>query len=78
MGKEVDAERALPMTPFYTSEGLKTEAEPGTLIRSEPATDYALPPGVTATRILYHTRTANKVDAMASGGGLVAGHQRCG
>lgn len=71
VGKELDAERALPMTPFYTSEGLKTEAEPGTLIRSEPATDYALPPGVTATRILYHTRTANKGDVITSGVVLV-------
>jgi pimeloyl-ACP methyl ester carboxylesterase len=36
------------------------------LVRSETATDYALPPGVTATRILYHTRTAHDVDAIAS------------
>jgi hypothetical protein len=70
-GKELEAERALPITPFYTTGIAKTEAESGTLIRSEPATDYALPPGVTATRILYHTRTANNVDAIASGVVLV-------
>jgi len=66
-GKEIDTERALSMTPFYATEGLKTEAAPGTLVRSETATDYALPPGVTATRILYHTRTARNEDAIASG-----------
>jgi len=47
------------------------EAEPGTLIRSEPAQDFALPPGVKAFRILYHTRTANDRDTLASGVVLV-------
>src|SRR5262249_9834080 len=58
-GKGLDAERALPLTPFYASPALQTPAPPGTLVRAEPATDYTLPPGVTATRILYHTRTAD-------------------
>src|SRR5262249_4163994 len=58
-GKGMDAERALPLTPFYASPALRTPAPPGTLVRAEPATDYTLPPGVTATRILYHTRTAD-------------------
>ena len=66
VGKELDAERALSITPFYSTEGLKTEAAPGTLVRSETATDYGLPPGIKATRILYHTRTANNADAIAS------------
>ena len=70
-GKELDAERALPLTSFYATGGLETPAEPGTLVRSEQATDYALPPGITATRILYHTRTANNVDTLASGVVLV-------
>jgi hypothetical protein len=71
VGNALDAERALPMTWFYATAGLKTEAEPGTLVRSEPATDYALPPGITATRILYHSRTASNMDAIASGVVLV-------
>lgn len=66
-GKMIDAERALPITPFYARPTSETAAEPGTLVRAEPATDFSLPPGVTATRILYHTRTANNEDAFASG-----------
>jgi alpha-beta hydrolase superfamily lysophospholipase len=67
VGKEIDAERTLPITSFYANGELKTPREPGTLVRSEPAMGYALPPGVTATRILYHTRTASNEDALASG-----------
>ncbi len=68
-GKGMDAERALPLTPFYASPALQTPAPPGTLVRAEPATDYTLPPGVTATRILYHTRTADNTVAVACGRG---------
>lgn len=71
VGREIDATRALPVTSFYATEGLKTDADPGILVRSEPATEYALPPGVTATRILYHTRTASNEDTIASGVVLV-------
>jgi pimeloyl-ACP methyl ester carboxylesterase len=69
-GKAIDAASALPMTPFYSSEGIKP-GPPGKLVRSEPAKDYDLPPGVTATRILYHSRTADGRDALASGMVLV-------
>ena len=69
--KGMDAERALPLTPFYASPALQTPAPPGTLVRTEPATAYTLPPGVMATRILYHTRTADNSDALASGVVLV-------
>jgi len=71
VGREIDSERALSLTPFYATEELKGEAAAGTLVRSESATDYVLPPGVTATRILYHTRTAHNADALASGVVLV-------
>jgi alpha-beta hydrolase superfamily lysophospholipase len=70
-GKEIDAERALPTTPFYRPPTSETTAKPGTLVRSELATDFALPPGTRATRILYHTRTANDTDTLASGVVLV-------
>jgi alpha-beta hydrolase superfamily lysophospholipase len=70
-GTEIDAERALPTTPFYRSPTSGTTAKPGTLVRSEPAIDFALPPGTTATRILYHTRTASNADTLASGVVLV-------
>ena len=65
-GKETDAERALPITPFYREQAFGT-AKPGTLVRSEPATDFALPPGIRAIRILYHTRTASNTDTLSSG-----------
>ena len=67
VGRELDAERALPIASFYKIPAAETPDKPGTLVRAEPATDFALPPGVTATRILYHTRTANNRDALASG-----------
>ena len=70
-GKEIDAGRALVITPFYENGDRKIQAEAGTLVRSEPAIDFALPPGITATRILYHTRTASGKDALASGVVLV-------
>ena len=71
IGKEVDAERALPIPPFYATVVPEGPDTPGTLVRAEPATDFSLPSGVTATRILYHTRTANDEDALASGVVLV-------
>lgn len=60
VGRELDAARALPLAAFYATVGLKTNADPGALVRSQPAREYALPPGVTATRILYHTQTASR------------------
>jgi hypothetical protein len=71
LGKTVGAERALPITSFYSHIEPKSGADPGTLLRSEPATDCGLPPGITATRILYYTRTASGKDALASGVVLV-------
>ena len=71
LGKTVDGERALPITSFYSHIELESGAKPGTLVRSEPATDYDLPPGISATRILYYTRTASGKDALASGVVLV-------
>jgi pimeloyl-ACP methyl ester carboxylesterase len=70
-GREIDAGRALPLTPFYLQASRERAAKPGTLVRAEPANNFALPPGVTATRILYHTMTANGTDTLASGVVLV-------
>src|ERR1700731_492473 len=70
-GKQIDADRALPPTSFYESPSRATGGDPGSLIRSEPAQDYSLPAGVTATRILYHTRTSAGEDAISSGVVLV-------
>ena len=70
-GRELDTERALPVVPFYTAPVTGNPQQPGTLVRAEAATDLALPAGVMATRILYHTRTANDEDALSSGVVLV-------
>src|ERR1700719_1892264 len=70
-GKQIDAERALPPTSFYESPSRAAGGDPGSLIRSEPAEEYSLPAGVTATRILYHTRTSAGEDAISSGVVLV-------
>ncbi|MGF6294540.1 alpha-beta hydrolase superfamily lysophospholipase [Paraburkholderia youngii] len=66
-GRAVDAGRALPLTPFYKAPTPAPHAKSGTLVRAEPATDFILPPGVTATRILYHTQAADGSDTLASG-----------
>src|ERR1700730_14740094 len=71
VGRGIDAARALPITPFYSEPPPEQSTAPGTLVRAEPAADYALPAGVTATRILYHSRTASGEDALASGVVLV-------
>jgi hypothetical protein len=70
-GKRIDAERALPPTTFYKSPLRLAPDNAGSLIRSEVAQEYSLPPGVTATRILYYTRTSAGVDAVSSGVVLV-------
>src|ERR1700756_4552448 len=38
-GVEIDAERALSLMQFYATEATKAETAPGTLVRSETATD---------------------------------------
>src|ERR1700681_1052426 len=70
-GKQIDADRALPPTSFYESPSRPAGGDPGSLIRSEPAQEYSLPAGVTATRILYHTRTSAGENAISSGVVLV-------
>jgi alpha-beta hydrolase superfamily lysophospholipase len=66
VGKALDSARALPLTDFYASPR-SVPWRPGTLVRAEPFKDYRLPAGVSAVRILYHTRTASGEDALASG-----------
>ncbi len=65
IGKAMDAARALPATPFYTDSSGGSQAA-GTLVRTERFADYALPAGVSAYRILYHTRTAADLDSLAT------------
>jgi Secretory lipase len=62
---------ALPLTKFYDTPAPLVPGKPGELIRSEPSDDYALPPEVSAVRILYHSRSATGDDVAASGVVLV-------
>ncbi len=59
--------RTLPLTNFYDTPNPLPAGKPGELIRSERFEDYALPPGVSAVRILYHSRSATGEDVAASG-----------
>jgi pimeloyl-ACP methyl ester carboxylesterase len=59
--------RALPLTSFFDTPNSLPAGKPGELIRSERFEDYALPPGVSAVRILYHSRSGSGEDVAASG-----------
>ena len=57
----------LPLTTFYSTPNPLPAGRPGELIRSEEFYEYQLPEGVSATRILYHSRSASGTDVVASG-----------
>jgi len=59
--------RTLSLTSFYDTPNPLPPGKPGDLIRSQPFEEYALPPGVSAVRILYHSRSATGEDVAASG-----------
>lgn len=65
--KKPEVHRWLPLTKFYDTPQPLPPGQPGELIRSEDFEEYALPPGVNALRILYHTRSANGEDVASSG-----------
>jgi hypothetical protein len=52
---------------FYDVSNPLPPGKPGDLIRSEEFDEYALPPGILAVRILYHSRSANGDDIATSG-----------
>jgi alpha-beta hydrolase superfamily lysophospholipase len=59
--------RLLPLTNFYSTPGPLPAGRPGELIRSQEFYEYQLAEGVSATRILYHSRAASGMDVAASG-----------
>jgi hypothetical protein len=61
----------LPLTHFYNTPSPLPAGTPGELIRSEAFDEYQLPAGVSAFRILYHSRSADGEDVAASGVVLV-------
>lgn len=75
-GEALKVERAdsLPRSAFYDTPSLAT-SKPGELLRHEAFSAYALPPGATAVRILYHSLNADGRDVATSGAVLIpAGH----
>jgi acetyl esterase/lipase len=65
--KRPDLLRSFPLTKFYDTPDPFPPGKPGELIRSTEFEEYDLPPGVSAIRILYHSRSASCDDVAASG-----------
>jgi len=57
----------LSRTEFYDTPTPLPLAPAGSLIRSEQFDGYALPPGISAVRILYHSRSSSGKDVPVSG-----------
>ncbi len=57
----------LPLTGFYSTPDPLSPEQPGKLIRSAEFEEYQLPDGVSAFRILYHSRSASGGDVVSSG-----------
>ena len=57
----------LPLTRFYSTPNPLPRGQPGELIRAAEIDEYQLPEGVSASRILYHSRSAGGTDVAASG-----------
>lgn len=62
-----EARRFLPITRFYSVPDPLPTGKPGELIRSQPFSNYDLALEVSATRILYHSRSAKGDDVAVSG-----------
>lgn len=59
--------RTLPLTKFYDTPHPLPAGKPGELIRTQSLDEYELPFSVSATRILYHSRSAAGEDVASSG-----------
>lgn len=68
--EQMEKADALPMTAFYHTPSLE-KTTPGALLRQETFVGYSVPTGVTAVRILYHSRNADDKDVATSGVVLV-------
>ena len=64
--EKMEAADALPRTSFYDAPSL-TATRPGALLKHEAFTGYALPKGMSAVRILYHSQDADGRDVATSG-----------
>lgn len=64
---DAEAAVALPLTEFYDTPANLPAGRPGDLLRKEFATEYALPEGTKAQRILYRSLSAGDKDVVTSG-----------
>jgi pimeloyl-ACP methyl ester carboxylesterase len=62
----IEAADALPLTKFYETPTNLAATHPGDLLRTEPATNYTLPKGAHALRILYHSQDSLNRNVAAS------------
>jgi hypothetical protein len=67
----IERATALPITHFYETPKALPDGKPGDLLRKEVATNYALPPGASAMRILYHSADAVGAAVAASAAILI-------
>jgi pimeloyl-ACP methyl ester carboxylesterase len=71
---KMEQDDALPLTAFYQTPAL-SGSKPGALLRQEPFQGYAVPPGVTAVRILYHSSSSKGTPVATSAVVLVPAGQ---
>jgi len=75
----IEAENALPITQFYDTPKDLSASPPGALLRKEVVTQYVLPTGVTAVRILYRSEAAAGAAVASSAAILIpAGNKPAG
>ena len=65
--KRPDILRSFPLTKLYDTPTPLPPGKPGELIRSSEFEEYDLPPGVSAIRLLYHSRSGSGDDVATSG-----------
>ena len=69
--ERLEFRRFLPLTSFYSTPNPLPAGKPGELMRPEGFDEYQLPEGISAVRILYHSRSGAGEDVAASGVVLV-------
>lgn len=62
----MEQQNALPLTVFYDQPADWSQTTPGDLLKMEEASGYALPDGVKAVRILYHSLDSAGQDVVSS------------
>ena len=64
---QMERATALPITALYSTRLVAQKSKPGDLLAHESFSDYALPVGITAVRIIYHSLDADGRGVATSG-----------